>query len=113
MAKTFKQRVKIGVDESKTPIYKWAVGHSIDEMNDAIVRIYVEHGLIDKFLHADRSSIPSKKEIPKFKPYALNWFDTYKRTTLKPTTLQGYLLIIGNNRAAHWSCFSLPLTARV
>ena len=90
MAKTFKQRVKIGVDESKTPIYKWAVGHSIDEMNDAIVRIYVEHGLIDKFLHTDRSSIPSKKEIPKFKPYALKWFDTYKRTTLKPTTLQGY-----------------------
>ena len=90
MAKTFKQRVKIGVDESKTPIYKWAVGHSIDEMNDAIVRIYVEHGLIDKFLHTDRASIPSKKEIPKFKPYALKWFDTYKRTTLKPTTLQGY-----------------------
>ena len=43
MGKMYKQRVKVGVQEDMTPIYKWACGHSIDEMNDCIVRLYVEH----------------------------------------------------------------------
>ena len=37
MGKMYKQRVKVGVQEDMTPIYKWACGHSIDEMNDCIV----------------------------------------------------------------------------
>ena len=91
MAKTFKQRVKIGVTEDKEPIYKWAVGHSIEEMNDNIVRLYVEHGLIDKFYHVDHSAAPRKQDIPLFKDYARKYMDTYKKPKLKPTTLQGYM----------------------
>ena len=90
MAKSYKQRVRIGFTESKEPIYKWAVGHSVDELNDSIVRLFVEHGLIEKFLHIDRSDIPSKSEIPSFKTYANKWFKTYKEHKLKPTTMQGY-----------------------
>ena len=90
MAKTYKQRVKIGIDEDKTPIYKWATGHSIDELNDSVVRLYVEHCLIERFLHVDRTMKPAKDEIPTFREYARNWFETFKKPKLKPTTLQGY-----------------------
>ena len=90
MAKTYKQRVRIGIDEDKTPIYKWATGHSIDELNDSVVRLYVEHGLIERFLHIDRTMKPAKDEIPTFREYANNWFETFKKPKLKPTTLQGY-----------------------
>ena len=90
MAKTYKQRVKIGTDENKVPIYKWATGHSVDELNDSVVRLYVEHGLIDRFLHIDRKQLAAKEDIPTFKAYASNWFETYKKPKLKPTTLSGY-----------------------
>ena len=90
MAKTYKQRVKVGVTENKEPIYKWALGHTVEELNDNIVRLYVEYGMIDKFIHIDRSSKIGKTEVPTFKVYANKWFDTYKKPKLKPTTLQGY-----------------------
>lgn len=90
MAKTYKQRVKVGVTENKEPIYKWALGHTVEELNDNIVRLYVEYGMIDKFIHIDRSSKTGKTEVPTFKVYANKWFDTYKKPKLKPTTLQGY-----------------------
>lgn len=90
MAKTYKQRVKVGVTENKEPIYKWALGHTVEEMNDSIVRLYVEYGMIDKFIHIDRSSNTGRVEVPTFKVYANKWFDTYKKPKLKPTTLQGY-----------------------
>lgn len=90
MAKTYRQRVKVGVTENKEPIYKWALGHTIEEMNDNIVRLYVEYGMIDKFIHIERSGKAGKVEVPTFKVYANKWFDTYKKPKLKPTTLQGY-----------------------
>lgn len=90
MAKTHKQRVKIGIDENRMPIYKWATGHSVDELNDSVVRLYVEHGLIDRFLHFDQKHLAAKEDIPTFRAYASKWFETYKKPKLKPTTLNGY-----------------------
>ena len=90
MAKTYKQRVRIGTNASATPIYKWATGHSVDELNDSIVRLYVEFGLITRFIPPEGSINNSKKHIPFFKEYASKWFETYKVPKLKPTTLQGY-----------------------
>ena len=90
MAKTYKQRVKVGVTEDKEPIYKWALGHTVEELNDNIVRLYVEYGMIDKFIHFDKALEVGRVDIPTFKEYANKWFDTYKKPKLKPTTLQGY-----------------------
>lgn len=90
MAKTYKQRVKVGVTEDKEPIYKWALGHTVEELNDNIVRLYVEYGMIDKFIHFDKALEVGRVEVPTFKEYANKWFDTYKKPKLKPTTLQGY-----------------------
>ena len=90
MGKIYKQRVKVGVQEDMTPIYKWACGHSIDEMNDCIVRLYVEHGLIERFMHIERPAPLQRSNVPTFKAYAEKWMKTYKEAILKPTTLKGY-----------------------
>ena len=90
MAKNYKQRVKVAVDEKGYPIYKWATGHSVDELNDNIVRLYAEHGLIDRFMRIEKTTQLRKQYIPQFKEYAEKWFETYKKPVLKATTLQGY-----------------------
>ena len=90
MAKNYKQRVKVAVDEKGYPIYKWATGHSVDELNDNIVRLYAEYGLIDRFMRIEKTTQLRKQYIPQFKEYAEKWFETYKRPVLKATTLQGY-----------------------
>ena len=90
MGKMYKQRVKVGVLEDMTPINKWACGHSIDEMNDCIVRLYVEHGLIERFMHIERPAPLQRNDVPTFKAYAEKWMRTYKEAILKPTTLKGY-----------------------
>ena len=51
MSKRHKQRVRIGTDEKGAAIYKWANGQTVEEMHDDIVRIYIEHGLLKKFLN--------------------------------------------------------------
>ena len=90
MGKMYKQRVKVGVQDDMTPIYKWACGHSVDEMNDCIVRLYVEHGLIERFMHIERPAPLQRSDVPTFKAYAEKWMKTYKEAILKPTTLKGY-----------------------
>lgn len=90
MGKMYKQRVKVGVQEDMTPIYKWACGHSIDELNDCVVRLYVEHGMIERFMHIERPEPLKQNGVPTFKVYAEEWFRTYKEPILKPTTLKGY-----------------------
>ena len=91
MKKRHKQRVRVAVAEDGSPVYKWAHGNSIDELNDNIVRIYIENGLMDRFLRQEQPVIPKiQRRCPRFQEYATNWFETYKVPTLKPTTLQGY-----------------------
>ena len=92
MAKRHKQRVKIGVDENGNSIYKWADGYSIDELNDNIVRIYIENGLLDRVRRDQpRTQIVDRKgECPTFREYLEKWFATYKEYRLKPTTVKGY-----------------------
>ena len=50
MNKRFRQRVRIGVDQAGKPIYKWATGYSVDELNDSIVRIYFENNMAGKLM---------------------------------------------------------------
>ncbi len=82
-----KERVLIGKDENGKPQYKWATGNSLDELHDAVVQIYVDNGLIDRFLI--NGNVQPEKRIT-FKEYTDNWMKTYKDVSLKPTTLAGY-----------------------
>ena len=93
MTKRHKQRVKIGVNENGDPIYKWAQGYSIDELNDNIVGIYIEHGLLER-VKGGKSLMQNavkKSPCPTFREYVPKWFHTYKECQLKPTTIKGYL----------------------
>ena len=92
MAKRHKQRVKIGVNENGDSIYKWADGYTIDELNDNIVRIYIENGLLDRVKsdQPPRQKIDTKGECPTFREYVSKWFATFKEYQLKPNTIKGY-----------------------
>lgn len=83
---TYKERVLIGRVDGK-PVYKWATGKNLDELHDAVVQIYVDTGMINRFLV--NGTVPPEKRI-KFREYAERWLTTYKIKALKPTTLSGY-----------------------
>lgn len=86
--KGHRQRVKIGMGTDGLPEYKWACGATLDELNDSIVRLYVQHGRIDAFLQ-ERESPPVNDGVL-FSTYAQQWLERYKESSLKPTTLLGY-----------------------
>lgn len=82
-----KERVFVGRNDQGKPLYKWATGNNLDELHDAVVQIYVDHGLIERFLV--NGNVPPEKRLT-FKEYTENWMKTYKDVSLKPTTLSGY-----------------------
>ena len=88
MNKRFRQRVRIGVDQAGKPIYKWATGYSVDELNDSIVRIYFENNMAGKFM--DEAVAPKPTNCPTFQEYAEKWYQTYKAAALKHTTARSY-----------------------
>ena len=45
-----RQRVRVGTKEDGSPQVKWTQGRSLDELNDNIVRTYVEYNLLDGLL---------------------------------------------------------------
>ena len=90
MSKRHKQRVKIGLDENNKPIYKWVDGYSIDELNDNIVKVYIEYDLLGRLTKKKLFAEEGSRAKPTFKEYMDKWFETYKTPTLKPTTLRGY-----------------------
>ncbi len=101
MASNCKRRIRIGTDEKGKPITKWACGRTEDEVNDSIVRIYIEYGLIESLLSSGgpagecvRKMLSSTKEQKEngisFEAYTLNWMERYKGS-LKETTRKGYV----------------------
>lgn len=82
-----KERVLVGKNDAGKPLYKWATGNSLDELHDAVVQIYVDYGLIERFLV--NGNVPPEKRLT-FREYTDNWMKTYKDVSLKPTTLSGY-----------------------
>lgn len=66
--------------------YRWVQGKTHDELNDAIVRAYVESGRIAEFMDII-SHQPTVRT--NFKEYAENWFSVYK-TGLKPMSQKDY-----------------------
>ena len=112
MAQVHRQRIYIGSEENNPNGVKWVQGKSVDELNDNIVRAYLENNLLDRLLTAeDRrklallllATLPAKPaenglnnvvSLPTqailFRHYTERWLRTYKEGVLKPTTLAGY-----------------------
>ena len=76
-----RQRVKLP-DGS----YRWVQGKTHDELNDAIVRVYVESGRIAEFMNV---LTPAPKVRTNFKELGEKWFTTYK-SGLKEMSKQDY-----------------------
>lgn len=91
MAKQIKERVEIGRDAQGLPVYKWATGFTAKEVHASIVRIYLEHGLIEGM---DNPPAEQANKSPKFKAYVENWLEVYKEPKLKPTTYNGYISML-------------------
>lgn len=87
MAK-YRIRVQIGENDDGTPIYKQIQAESQNELNDRIVRAYIESGRIWKFMDHPQADLP--KSTITFREYADRWMNVYKVGKLKPSTIATY-----------------------
>ncbi len=86
-------RVSMGVDQKGAPLYKWVSGKNQDALNDAIVAAYVQSGRIWDFIKTPLPEFePEMKNLTEttFREYTEHWLTTYKKLTIKPTTMRGY-----------------------
>ena len=85
----YRQRVLVSSKLQETPVYQWVQANTHNELNDQIVKAYIESGRIWEFV--DKPTTPNfAKDEPSFSEYVENWMTLYKVHTLKPTTLRGY-----------------------
>lgn len=98
MATRKKARVEVGRDINGKPTYKWVGGSTTKELHDAIVRVYIESGLIETLVGATfaEDEKPKEKSI-KFKKYVSQWIEVYKAPKLKPTTLKNYRSVLNKH----------------
>jgi len=84
MAKQLKERVQTGTDENGKPIYKWATGLTKQELLLSAAKLLCECGEL-----TPQEKPASSKHL--FKEYAQNWFDVFKKPTVRPLTAQTYV----------------------
>lgn len=92
MAK-YRHRIIIGHNDDGTAIIKQISADSVDALNDRIVTEYICCGRIWEFMDKTGSLMEQAKSAPQaitFREYTEKWFETYKKPTLKPTTLKAY-----------------------
>lgn len=82
------RRIIIGCNDDGSPIIKQISAGSMYEMNDRIVREYINSGRIKEFL-----DVNANRKTPTFGNYAQSWFDTYI-STKKPNTIATYRKIL-------------------
>ena len=87
MAQTKRIRVLTGQHSNGKPIYTQVSGKTQNDINDAIVRAYIESGRIMEFLSEDIALIPKESDRPhtRFDVYAREWFNIF----IKPTVSVG------------------------
>ena len=76
-----RQRVKVADGK-----YRWVQGNTHDELNDNIVKAYVESGRINEFISLP---VTNSGVETNFREFAEEWYSTYK-TGLKQTSLKDY-----------------------
>lgn len=77
--KQLKERVKVGTDVNGKPVYKWACGHTNQELLENAARLLLEHGFMSNT--ANRNQQESSGQY--FNDYAWNWFETIRKPTTK------------------------------
>lgn len=83
-----KIRVLVSKTSDKSNVYRWVQANSINELNDRIVKTYIECGRIWEFI--DKTNIvPSNHNIT-FAEYADDWMKLYKENKVKPSTIATY-----------------------
>ena len=88
-----RHKIRIGYKQDGSSKYKWLQAKNDDELNDMIVKAYIDSGRIWEFLPKQIIPVVVEEKPQKqitFKAYTETWMDTYKRPKLKPTTLRGY-----------------------
>lgn len=63
-----RQRVRVGTKEDGSPQIKWTQGKSLDELNDNIVRTYVEYNLLDRLLSDEEKQALGARLLGKAEP---------------------------------------------
>ena len=65
MSKRLRERVQIGVDDKKKPVYQWATAYSAAELQLEIARILVEAGMLEevKPLPRETKKLPTLREF--------------------------------------------------
>jgi len=86
-----RMRICIGYNEDGTPITTQLRGVSEIELADKVVRAMLRSARRDEFLKG--LELNDKPEAPKLKPYAEEWYATYKANRIKDTTAYAYQLI--------------------
>lgn len=88
-------RVFIGTDPKGRPVYTQISGSSQDEINDRIVKAYVQSGRIFEFLPAGFSPLsPSVSPVQPaghgFRDYAETWFVVFGKPNIEASTALSY-----------------------
>ena len=63
-----RQRVRISTNDDGTPVYKWVQGRTLDELNDAIIEVYISSGRIWEFINREAETAPAQQMT--FQEYA-------------------------------------------
>ncbi len=87
MAK-YRIRVQIAENDDGTPVFKQIQADNQNELNDRIVKMYIESGRIWEFMQKPEVDTP-KKSIT-FAEYVDKWMTVYKAGKLKPSTIATY-----------------------
>ncbi len=83
-----RRRVIIAYNEDDSPIYKMLIANSQDEMNDKIVKTYIDCGRIKEFLPDQSTSQIPHAEMPLLKDFSQEWLK--RKRKLKDTTKANY-----------------------
>ena len=87
-----RMRICVGYKEDGNPITTQIRSVSELELADKIVRVILRSERKEEFLRG--MALELKPEAPLFKPYAEEWYLTYKAHRIKSTTAYGYQLIL-------------------
>lgn len=96
MAQPRRIRVLIGHNPNGKPVYTQVSGKTQNDINDAIVRTYIDSGRIKEFLPESALYVPDDPPVPRtrFGTYAREWFNAYIKPTVsvgRAKTLQSLL----------------------
>lgn len=87
-----RMRICVGYDDEGNPITTQIRGVSELELADKVVRAILHSERKEEFLRG--MVLATEPEAPHFKPYAEEWYATYKAHRIKSTTAYAYQLIL-------------------